>query len=402
MFADLEQIDLIYEDAEGQRIAAQTDHRTTQELVDDAARTVIFTLARIYAPLLDQPAPAQVEYVFQHPPPQPLRDVINAAGASVTGNDDIQPSPAKRDDRMACAALGAAMQHIGQAVLTRHEQPTTLAGLQALERALEPSRDEVVQGPALQRYTAQMELAAAASVVMQAECEGTWHPDPSFQEPFPFALDIDGRRANIFGRAARYYLENADEGPSYLLMALDDDAHSDGLILPVIRYPDTAGLIIGRPLLPKGSAPIDLPSIYLAEDRENSVQYLSCDSDEDFEALLEASMHNLRAAPVEVDFVDGEPALYLVEGFYAPSKALDRGFLTAIAERLHADELWVGMPGRELLFITPADEQWREVFTRFVSKTYQEQLESQKLSAIVVIADPKQGITGWLQPNHLS
>lgn len=399
MFADLETTDIQYRDQEGRRVSVQTEHRDTTTLEEDAPRSAMFALARVLGPLLSEDPPDRLEYGFAFAPPPALQRLVEAAGAVVLlDNEPLSPLQTPSPDAV-LVAVGDAMQALGEAVIARHEVARTGQGLEALEAQLAQNRSDFEASSAEQRYTAQLELAAAASVVILAEMDGSWVLDVAFQEPFPFTLDVDGHRPNLFGRAARFYAESAEEGPSGLLGVLQDAQPSDGLIMPLLRPASTGqlGTMLGKPLIETTEVPDDLPHIYLAEDRPSSVSYINREDAEAFDLLLTASLENLRRTPVDVSRLDDEPPMYLLEGFYGPSKLLDLPLLSDLADRLNATHLWVGVPGRELAIVTAEDPEWAQVFVDFMQRTYDQQLESQRVSPRVMVADPAKGVVGWLE-----
>ena len=401
MFADLDRVDVVYTRGDGHKVGVQTDHRSRAALQADADRSLVFALSRVLSPLAADLDLVGMEYVFREPPPEPLRRALEAADCRVRIDDELLDVLQAPDEAVVEQLAGDALEAIGRATLARHELPVSPAGLEGLEATLTEDRDGYEDWPAERRYTALLELGAAAGVVLRAAAQGRWVRDDHFGSVFPFTLETDQARSNLFGRALRYYEESPSDGPSVLLNSVTEGPQ-DGPILPILR-PEGVGQgvdapMFSRPLLPVED--VEVPHIYLVQDRPSSVAYLPHASQEDFDALLEASLTNLARMTVPPERVEGQLPMFVLDGhFFAASKILDRHFLAGIAETLDSEMLMVAVPGQQLALIAgiPTEVELVAGFVGLVEEAYEDVRPSHRLSRSVFIANPTDGVQGVLR-----
>ena len=401
VFADLDRVDVIYTDEDGNKIGAQTDHRSRADIEADAPRTLVFALSRVLSPRNADLDLTGMEYVFREEPPPSLRRALEAADCRVRIDKALMPRDQQPDDELVDRLAGEALEEIGRAMLARHDQPISRDGLEALEAELVPEREGFDDWPAERRYTALLELGAAAGVVIRATNEGEWVRDHHFGFVFPFTLETQKARSNLFGRALRYYEESPYDGPSILLSSVGEGPQ-DGLILPVLRRAGVGDRVdvplFSRPLLKTDDE--DVPHIYLVQDRPSSVAYLPHASIEDFDALLEASSTNLSKLTLTPERIEGDLPMYVLDGhFFAASKILDRRFLLGLAESLDCEMLLVAVPGQQLAVIAPmtGEEALIAGFVQLVQNAYEDVTDSLRLSPHVFVATPQQGVHGMLR-----
>lgn len=403
MFCDLDKIDIVYTQADGATVGVQTDHRATDALAEDLPRTIVFTLARILRPMSSEHGLDHVECVFPAMPPERLREAIETAGARLRVEEALVEPLHAVDEAQADRIAAEALETVGRDALDRAGCARTAEGLEALERKLSPAAAEYEAWVPEQRFTAVLELGAAAGEVMRAEHGGRWVRDSHFQQALPFTVDRDGACTNLFGRATRFFEESTDEGPS-LLLRTATEGPTDGPILPVLRAANygagTQGARTSRPLL-EGLEDVEgVPHVYLVQDRPQSVQYLSPESLEDFDALLEASFQNLVRLPVRPKRLGDDVPIFLLDGdFFATSKLLDQGMLMGLAEALGAELLMVAAPNHQVGFVAPLSEDvgFTHAFVNLVRSTFEESPPRTRLSPLVFAAIPGVGVKGILQ-----
>lgn len=406
MFADLDQIDIVLDDEDGKRVGIQTDHRSSAELADDEPRSLVFALARVLGPLRSEAGLGAIRYAFRFAPPARLRAALEAAGCGLEVGGRAVEAIGGPDPERVEALGGEALDMIGASALTSRGLPLTEGGLQALEAALETERAGFEAASVEQRHTLVLELGAAAGVILGNTRSGRWVQDDDFGHAIPFTLEADGQRCNVFGRAERFYAESADEGPSTLLRSLAENREYDGPILPVLRpagFGDAQG-VLGRPLVELDPMPERMPGIYLVQDRPRTVAYLAHASIEDFDVLLEASRAGLARSTAKLERVEGDLSFFVVRGsFYAATKVIDGQTLAGLAESLGADTLMVGLPAREVALVAPLvdDAELVAAFVRLVEESFEEQNPSHRLSDLVFVATPEDGVQGILrvEPN---
>lgn len=403
MFANLNQIDIVYQSETGEKVGVQTEHRTTEELAADEARSILFALSRILRPLASNQAPARIEVAFQHPPPARLRSAVEAAGASILVDMAVQARLQPPDDALVDSIAADCLESIGRALLAKHGLDPTAEGLAKLEQSLET--DGFAEWKPELQHTAVLELGAAAGVVIRAMRGGKWARDTYFAQLFPFTIDVDDSRMNIFGRSDRFYSESTSDGPSVLLTTLGNKTKDDAAILPVMRLAGFGASKATRsvPLLEMDDPPATMPHIYLVEDRPQSVSYLNQDRQEDFEVLLEASLENLARIQISPEHLGGDLPIYVLEGsFYAAAKILDKRFLRDLAARLKTGALMVAVPSTQAALIAPIMPVAETIaFVELVQHIYRDETkESYRLSDAIFLATPANGIEGMvrLQP----
>lgn len=401
MFADLDRIDLVYVDEQGRKVAVQTDERAEGALHGDQARTLVFAVARVLGPQRPEHGCKVVKVNFRGRPPVIVQRAVEAAGATINVLEAPLDPLESKDFELMEALAGDAVEAIGRAVLARNGLEATESGLTALEAALSDSRSRFEGGDAAARYTAVLELGAAAGVVMQEISGAEWVRDEDFGHAIPFTVESEGHRCNVFGRAERFYAESDREGPSVLLRGLSESEH-DGLILPVLRpagFGESQGLI-GMPLVDLDPMPEGMPMVLLVQDRPHTVAYLSHESAKDFETLLEISVDMLAQMPAEVERVEGDLPFFVVRGsFYAASKVIDRQTIAGLAESLNTETVMVGLPSREVALVAPFVEHTDLVgaFAQMVEESYEDQSPSHRLTKLIFIASADDGMQGILR-----
>lgn len=402
VFADLDRLDLVYDDDAGRRVGVQTDARTAAELAADEPRTVVFSLARVLGPLAVDDALAEITYAFSDDPPDRLRQALEAVGCKVEVRGQALEAEAEPDPRRVDELAGDALDALAEAAFERRGIEASEQGLAQLEAALESEREGFEAWEPERRYTAQLELGAAAGFVLKTIAPARWTRDQDFGNIIPFAIEVDGQRCNVFGRAERYYVDAADEGPTVLLRSFGEGSEHDGPIFPVLRptgFGEGQGLI-GRPLVELDPEPEGMPTVLLVQDRPNSVAYLTLDSQEDFDALLEASTDMLARMPVEVERVEGDLPFYVVRGsYYAASKVLDERTLVGLAESLETDTMMVALPSREVALVAPlvTEPELVSAFVHLAEQAFEEQSPGHRLTSLVFVASADEGLQGILQ-----
>ncbi len=398
VFADLEQVDVIYVGEDGRKIGLQTDHRPRDALEADVDRTMVFALSRVLTPRNADLGLVGMEYGFFETPPDEVRRALEAADCRIRVDDEILSPEQAPDDALVDELAGQALEALGRSVLQRHGQAVTREGLEQLEAALITDRETFGDWPAEQRYTALLELGAAAGVVIRALNDGHWVRDHHFGSVFPFTLECEDARSNLFGRALRYYEESPEDGPSVLLDSVTEGPQ-DGPIIPVLRRPGVGVQVdvplFSRPLVSTDDE--DIPHIYLVQDRPASVAYLSHETQADFDALLDVSMRHIEQLNLTPERVDGQLPMFVLDGhFFASSKILDQRFLLGLSESLGSDGLMVAVPGQQLALIAamPAQPELIVGFARLVEEAYEDVKQSLRLSPHVFVATPTKGVHG--------
>lgn len=401
MFCDVDKVDIVYERDDGAQVGVQTDHRTAAEIREDLPRSLVFTLSRIIRPMTADMGLAEVEVVFPELPPPELREAVEVAGGRVRAGDEVLEPEHAADPARADAIAAAALEQVGRAALARFELEATEAGLHAYEEQVGLHFEDFGHWVPEQQHTAVLELAAAAGEVMRAVHGGTWAREALFEQDFPFTVERDGSRTNLFGRAYRFFEESVSDGPSVLLRSAGEGS-SDGPILPVLRPPGFAGNTqsppFGRPLLDVDTPEIaaEMPHIYLVQDRPESVMYLQDLDAESFDTFLEASYPGLASRSVDVERLADDAPVFILEGdYFAASKILDRRLLAGLAETADSPVLLVAVPTTRAAVVgTP---EYAAGIIDIVRQIYEGEGQSVRLSPLVFAATAEAGIEGLVR-----
>lgn len=389
MFAEIDRVDIVFETEDGKRIGVQTDDRRAAEQAEEPELSLVFGILRVLtARGLDA-----IVYASPEEPPSFLREALECAGAQIRVADE-ELDPVRAEDLDATdRQMRAALHRIGLAVLAAGGFEATQEGLLGLEAQVLRARGDGFEDTEV-RARAWVELAAAAGVIFSALHGGQWARRDLFGDTVPYAWVLGGYVANVFGRAYRLVLEGIEPGPSAQLDSLAEPA-ADGPILPLIR-PAAFGGGAGprsRPLLAVAdeAGPVDVPHVFLVRDRPSSVEYLDIGSDEDFEGLFDASLHNLARVAVPPQRVGGLP-IYLLDGdFYAGSKILDRSLIQGLAEALDAEVLFASFPARGAVLIGAGEfADFFDLTTQLIADTP----ESERICDEVFLATPGEGLCG--------
>lgn len=391
VFAELDRVDIVFDDEEGRRIAVQTDHRDAAAQARTPALTELVAVLRVLAARRFD----GVVYATLTEPAPFVRAAVEAAGARLrVGEDDWAPAStpdlAGTDRRVA-----AALDRLGQDVMARFALPIDRGGLERLE-AEWASRELDRAGDPENFTTAWLELAGAAGVVMSAIHGGRWTRGEVFGEGVPYGWALEDRVSNVFGRAFTLVAEGLKPGPSAHLDALAEASSDDGPILPVIRPAGFGGehATRSRPLVVVEGVE-EIPHIYLIRDRSTSVEYIPTESEGDFDALYEASLYGLRKIRAKIERVDGLPCYFVQGDFYAASKVLDRGLIAGLSEALDSPMLLVAIPARIGAVVGASNHP--ETFASLVAELYESTSESQRVCPTIFVATPEDGVCGVLQ-----
>ncbi|MEL6184521.1 MAG: hypothetical protein AAFU79_07860 [Myxococcota bacterium] len=392
MFAELDRVDLVYETSDGERIGVQTDHRGAAEQAAEPDLSLIFAVLRVLtARGLDG-----VVYAAPEEPPGFLRTALEMAGARVSVQEEelepLHPPDSEGTDDLVRAAL----EGLGRSALEVRGLDATRDDLTRLERGLLEARGDGFS-TVVEQARAWVELAAATGVVFSALHGGAWGRRDLFGDTVPYAWVLGDQVANVFGRAHRLVSEGVSPGPSAQLDTLAEPA-ADGPILPLIRPAGFGGEAGPRsqPLLTLDEEleGVEVPHIFLVRDRPSSVEYLDLSSEEDFDELLEASLHNLARLGIRPKRIGALPIYLLDEHFFAGSKVLDRSLVQGLAETLDAEVLFASFPARGAVVVGAGEAtDFLDLTAQLIANTP----ESERVSEEVFLVTPGEGVCGVIR-----
>jgi hypothetical protein len=362
MYSSLHKIDIVAEEA-SRKIFVQTDHRDRSEVDQEVEISVIFALARTIAPRrMKDAGNAVVRYVALGELHPAIARVLVATGAELeehgakhglAGIERVEPA------QLADEAFGT----LGQRLLAEAKLGADEQGLIAFAESLQgaPALEEDEIG----YWTSVVQLAAVTGEVIRAKHGGGWIQDDDFSDEIPFVFRPAGDTGmvNPVGKSIKFLEHGTAEGPHHLLRALEDRGTPDGPMMFSIR-PSTWGprdVSIGEPLMDPSKIPgTDVPWVAYGRDQPNTfaikMKGKDPSGDPKVEELKPEALANLRKIEVQVDKVELELLTFYVvsDSYFACEKILDVVFMKAMAMKLDAKLLAIGIPEKGRMFVMDA------------------------------------------------
>jgi hypothetical protein len=363
LYSSLDKADIAIED-QGKKVAVQTDHRDSHEILAEIDLSIIFGLTRALNPIRYGKF-EQVRFTFiAETPPNKLTDALVAAGSEIEvmagdGTPTILQQSASDEDAMLAHASDA-LSALGREVFARQGLDVSAEGLEQLQQALRgwSADDKEMEIP---YWTALIELGAATGELIRELFGGQWVRDPQDFAIIPFMFaSKDGMLTNVFGKAAKFFEHGDSEAPILLLRSMADrptEAPKGGHPIVFNLRPNDWGAKEFAYFKPVLDSAEDGLLLALARDMLNSTQTFpnTIDGLELQAAMTEARAH-IAALQVNIEQFDvGELPIVVTTGdYYAGEKLLDEAHMKAMHRRLETGLLLAAVPAKGILMVTNA------------------------------------------------
>ncbi|MEQ1507136.1 MAG: hypothetical protein ABMB14_33215 [Myxococcota bacterium] len=388
MYASLGGMDLGYVEADGVRIADQTDHRTAQEIASEPELSLVFAVSRALVPVASG-ACDLVRFSFTHDPPAAVREILVAAGAEVRGPTATfapAPDPAKVE-----AETAAALRALGSRVLKAHRVTDDEAGIIALQATYAARAARGPDADPVGFWTAVVELGAAVGEVLCRRSGGAFVHASQIASPVPFLAGADpGPLANVFQKATKFFERGEDDAPVRLLGMVASGSADPGAPMINLYPPDWTGRSIAAAhrLMNDEVAPV--PVVALVRDLPDRVRTVSnAEPAAALDRLWAEARENLARLVVErswVELPEGARAMRVHGAYYASEKLLDPAFLSARHEELDSPVLIAAVPVKgELWLIASSAPAHTAAFADAVTARWAEVPAHQRLSTALVL-----------------
>jgi hypothetical protein len=238
MYSSLERVDLVSTTPDGQRQYRQTDHRTAAQVEEEPALSVLFAIVRILGAVqLARQEPDDnwaVIYTAAHPPPEFLRQAVQAAGGLVSvgrelrlesgekrgtflgkalrtvgalfGGRKAEPAPSAGETPTLDAIIQRAFADLAREVAAEHGVGLDVDGLRVVEdalaaRELDPDADEIAY------WTAVFQLGAFGGEVLRGSNGGRWVQAEMGSLPLALSTRYGGKDATVnpLGKAIKRF-----------------------------------------------------------------------------------------------------------------------------------------------------------------------------------------------------
>ncbi|MBK7077724.1 MAG: hypothetical protein IPH44_36050 [Myxococcales bacterium] len=361
MFSSLHKIDIVATSPTdgGATLLVQTDHRTPAEVGADQGLSMIFALTRMLVPRSGEYATATVRYTCVEAVHPLLETAAAACGAELEGARQARDLTAVARQDPADLA-DAAFATMGRRVMAERGLAVDEGGLTELVEAM--ARPPALDDDELGHYTALVELAAATGEVLRARFGGRWVRDLAQHSVVPFVFQLavgNDMRANVVGKAEKYFRFGAIDSPVLLLRGGEDATVDEGPLLFTLKPAgwEPAATLVAEPIAPGlEAAGASVPLMVYGHDRPNTFAMLGKDKADvpPLPTLRAQALRTLAELEVETERLDvrGTEIVVVHGSYFAAEKILDAAFLRRLHAELGCELLAAAVPEKSRLLVT--------------------------------------------------
>lgn len=216
MYCSLSRVDLVLApDEDGRRRYVQTDHRPASEVEESPELSAMFALVRVRNPKRvtepGEPEP-DVLYAATVRPPDFLRRVVHAAGASLYVGDDFEFDPPEGEPEPLDDVIARVFADLARAVAVEFGVPFSIEGLATVEEILAASAG-TLESNETRYWMAVVKLGCFAGELIRESNGGFWEIVDTGLLPFALATTFRDEEASVnpLGKAMKRFANGEED-----------------------------------------------------------------------------------------------------------------------------------------------------------------------------------------------